>query len=30
MTDMQRSYVRVMLVWLITLAGLYLFQQSFS
>lgn len=30
MTPMQRTYVRVVIVWLITLAGLYAFQQYFT
>ena len=30
MTPMQRTYVRVVIVWVITLAGLYAFQQYFT
>jgi hypothetical protein len=30
MTDMRRSYVRVIVVWGLTLAGLFLFQQIFA
>ena len=29
-TRMQRSYVRVLVVWVVVLAALYLFQQVFS
>jgi hypothetical protein len=29
-TRMQRSYVRVFVIWLVVLAALYLFQQAFS
>jgi hypothetical protein len=29
-TDMQRSYARVLVVWVLVLGGLYLFQQYFS
>jgi hypothetical protein len=30
MQEMQRSYLRVFMVWLVTLAGLFVFQQYFS
>lgn len=30
MTDVTRSYIRVLAVWALTLAGLYAFQQYFS
>ncbi len=30
MTAMQRTYVRVVIVWVITLAGLYAFQAYFT
>jgi hypothetical protein len=30
MTNIQRSYVRVLVVWVLTLAGLFAFQQYFS
>ena len=30
MTDIRRSYWQVLLVWLLTLAGLFVFQQYFS
>ena len=30
MTDMSRAYVRVLVVWVVTLAALYAFQQAFS
>jgi hypothetical protein len=30
MSDMRRSYVRVMIVWAIVLVSLYAFQQYFS
>ena len=30
MTGMENSYVRVMIVWGLTLAGLFVFQQAFS
>ncbi len=29
-TRMQRSYVRVLVIWVAVLAALYLFQQAFS
>jgi hypothetical protein len=29
-TEMRRSYVRVLVVWALTLAALYAFQQYFS
>jgi len=28
--DMRRSYIRVLIVWLLTLAALYAFQQYFA
>jgi hypothetical protein len=28
--DIRRSYVRVLVVWIVTLAGLYLFQAYFA
>jgi hypothetical protein len=30
MSGMQRSYVRVVIIWVVVLAGLYAFQQYFS
>lgn len=30
MTDVTRSYIRVLVIWVLTLAGLYAFQQYFS
>ena len=30
MSDMRRSYVRVFLVWVVTLAALYALQEYFS
>lgn len=30
MTTMQRNYVRVLIVWVAVLAGLYAFQQYFG
>jgi hypothetical protein len=30
MTDMRRSYVRVLVVWAVTLLALYAFQEYFS
>lgn len=30
MTEMRRSYVRVLVVWVVTLIGLYLLQLAFS
>lgn len=30
MTDVTRSYVRVLVIWVLTLAGLYAFQWYFS
>lgn len=30
MKDMSRAYVRVLIVWVATLAALYVFQQAFS
>jgi hypothetical protein len=30
MSDMRRSYVRVLVVWALTLLALYALQQSFS
>jgi hypothetical protein len=30
MTDMRRSYVRVLIVWAVTLVALYAFQEFFS
>ncbi len=30
MTDMSRQYVRVLLVWVGTLAALYIFQSAFG
>jgi hypothetical protein len=30
MTEMQTSYVRVIVVWVLTLAGLFAFQQYFA
>ena len=30
MTDMRRSYARVLIVWVITLLALYAFQEYFS
>lgn len=30
MTTMQRNYVRVLIVWVVVLAGLYAFQQYFG
>lgn len=30
MTEMQRSYVRVMVVWVVVLIGLYVLQVHFS
>lgn len=29
-SGMQRSYIKVLIVWAVTLAGLYAFQQYFS
>lgn len=29
-TRMQRSYMRVLVIWVVVLAVLYLFQQAFS
>ncbi len=29
-TRMQRSYMRVLVIWVVVLAALYLFQQAFS
>ena len=30
MSDMQRSYARVVIIWVVVLAGHYAFQQYFS
>jgi hypothetical protein len=30
MKDMSRAYVRVLIVWVVTLAALYVFQRTFS
>jgi len=30
MSNMRRSYVRVLIVWVVTLLGLYAFQEYFS
>jgi hypothetical protein len=30
MTDMSRAYVRVLIVWALTLAALYVFQAAFN
>ena len=30
MTAMTRAYVRVLIVWVVTLAALYVFQRAFS
>jgi hypothetical protein len=30
MTDMRRSYARVLIIWVITLLALYAFQEYFS
>jgi hypothetical protein len=30
MSGMRRSYVRVVIIWVVVLAGLYAFQQYFS
>jgi len=30
MTSMQRNYVRVLIIWVVVLAGLYAFQQYFG
>ncbi len=30
MSDMRRSYVRVLVVWVVTLLALYAFQEYFS
>ncbi len=30
MTDMRRQYVRVLVVWVVTLAALYIFQSAFG
>jgi hypothetical protein len=29
-TDIRRSYIRVLVVWVVTLAALYIFQELFS